>query len=128
MLDEVIRKLTAKDNNEKTTSEDVLVWAKRNEVQRAQAAILNDITESQKFDKVKLGQKPNGIWKQHTQHITSGHAGIVVGIMHPGSTQPMEKCAPDTGKWATSRRYTGVRGITWCMKWKWRWCRDHKKK
>ena len=28
MLDEVIRELTAKHNNEQTTSEDVLVWAK----------------------------------------------------------------------------------------------------
>ena len=61
MLDAVIRELTAKDNNEQTMSKDVLVWAKRIEVQRAQAAILNNITESQKFNKVKLAQKPNGI-------------------------------------------------------------------
>ena len=45
-------------NNEQTTSKDVLVWARRIEVQRAQAAILSDITESQKFDKVKMIQKP----------------------------------------------------------------------
>ena len=45
MLDEVIRELTAKNNNEQTTSEDVLVWAKRIKAQRAQTAILNDITE-----------------------------------------------------------------------------------
>ena len=128
MLEEIIRELTAKDNNEQTVSKDVLVGAKRIEVQRAQAAILNDITESQKFNKVKLAQKPNVIWKQHTQCITSSYVGIVVGIMHPGSAQPMEKCAPDVGKWATSRRYAGVRGITLCMKWKWRWHRDHKKK
>ena len=83
MLDKIIRELTGKDNNEQMTSEDVLVWAKRIEVQRAQAANLKDITESQKFDEVKLAQKPNGIWKQHTQHITSSHAGIVVGIMCP---------------------------------------------
>ena len=47
MLDEVIRELTAKSNNEQTTSEDVLAWAKGVEVQQAQAVILNDITESQ---------------------------------------------------------------------------------
>ena len=46
MLDEIIRELTAKNNNEQVTSEDMLVWAKRIEVQRAQAAILNSITES----------------------------------------------------------------------------------
>ena len=45
MLDKVIRDLTAKDNNEQTTSEDVLVWAKRIEAHWEQAAILNDITK-----------------------------------------------------------------------------------
>ena len=58
MLDEVIRELTAKNNNEQTASKDVLVWARRIEAQRAQAAILSDITKSQKFDKVKMAQKP----------------------------------------------------------------------
>ena len=47
MLDKVIRELTAKSNNEQTTSEDVLAWAKRVEVQWTQAAILNNITEPQ---------------------------------------------------------------------------------
>ena len=37
------------------TSEDVLIVAKGLEEQRAQAAILSDITKSQKFDKVKGG-------------------------------------------------------------------------
>ena len=61
MLDGIIRELTP--NNEQMMSEDVLVWAKRIEAQRAQAAILNDITESQKFNKVKLAQKPkNQMW------------------------------------------------------------------
>ena len=57
MLDKVIRELMAKDNNEQTTSNDVLVWAKRIEVQQAHAAILN-ITKSQKFNKVKMAQRP----------------------------------------------------------------------
>ena len=46
MLDEVVRELTAKNNNEQTTSKNVLVWAKRIEAQQAQAAILSDITKS----------------------------------------------------------------------------------
>ena len=50
MLDEVIRELTAKSNKEQTTSKDVLAWAKRVEVQQAQEAILNEITESHKSD------------------------------------------------------------------------------
>ena len=57
MLDEVIRELTVKNNNEQTTSEDVLAWAKRVKAQQAQVAILSDITELQKFDKVKMVQK-----------------------------------------------------------------------
>ena len=54
MLDKVIRELTTKNTNEQMTSKDVLILAKRVEVQRAQVAILSDITESQKFNKVKV--------------------------------------------------------------------------
>ena len=68
MLDEIIRELTAKDNNEQMTSNDVLVWAKRIEVQRAQAVIINDITESQKFNKDKLAQKSKTKWDMETTH------------------------------------------------------------
>ena len=42
LLDEVITELTTKNINEQTTSEDMLIWAKRVEVQ---VAILNDITK-----------------------------------------------------------------------------------
>ena len=57
ILDKVIRELTTKNVNEQMTSEDMLIWAKRVEVQRVQAAILSDITESQKCDKVKVAKK-----------------------------------------------------------------------
>ena len=40
MLDKVIRELTTKSSNDQMTSEDVLIWAKRVEAQRMQAAIL----------------------------------------------------------------------------------------
>ena len=60
LLEEVIRKLTTRKNDEQTTSEGVLVWVKRVEVQRAQAAILSDITESCKFDKIKMAQRSKG--------------------------------------------------------------------
>ena len=53
MLDEIIRELTTNTNSEQMTSKDVLVWAKRVEAQRVQASILNDITETKTFDKVK---------------------------------------------------------------------------
>ena len=60
MLDEIVRELMAKNNSEQINSEDVLLWARQIETQRAQAAILNNITEVQKFDKVKLLEKPKG--------------------------------------------------------------------
>ena len=58
MLDEIIREVTSRSGNVQTTSEDVLAWAKRVEAQRAQASVLNDITETRAFDKVKKGTKP----------------------------------------------------------------------
>ena len=60
MLDEIVRELMVKNNSEQINSEDVLLWARGVEAQRAQAATLNDITEVQKFDKVRLVQKPKG--------------------------------------------------------------------
>ena len=60
MLDEVIRELTTKDSNNQTTNEDVLIWAKRVEPQRMQAAILSDITDSQRFNQVKVAKHQAG--------------------------------------------------------------------
>ena len=57
MLDEVIRELTTKGINDQMTSEDVLIWAKRVEAERMQVAMLSDITDSQKFDRVKVVKK-----------------------------------------------------------------------
>ena len=57
MLDEVIRELTTKSINDQMTSEDVLIWVKRVEAQRMQAAILRDITDSQKFNRVNMAKK-----------------------------------------------------------------------
>ena len=36
----------------------MLAWAKRVKAQRAQAAVLNTITEVRQFDKVKIVKKP----------------------------------------------------------------------
>ena len=60
MLEEVIREMTARNNDKQTTSKGVLAWAKRIEVQRMQAAILNDITESCQFDKINMASKTKG--------------------------------------------------------------------
>ena len=57
MLDEIKRELTAKNNDEQVTSKGVLIWARGIEAQREQATILNNITESCQFDKVKVTKK-----------------------------------------------------------------------
>ena len=66
-----IRKLTAKYNDEQVTSEGMLVCIKRIEVQRAQATILNNITESHQFDKVKVTKKSKGDNVRHAPDMTS---------------------------------------------------------
>ena len=46
MLEEIIKELTAANDNEQITSEGVLAWAKRVEAQRTQAAVLSTTTET----------------------------------------------------------------------------------
>ena len=110
MLDEVIRKLTPKNNNEQTSSENALAWAKRVQVQWAQVAILNNITESHKFDKIKMAQKPKSSWDRETTHQMSHRWPCRYhGGSHMPSAQHMGKCVPDVGRWATSEWCVGVR-------------------
>ena len=57
MIEEIIKELTtAKDDNQ-ITSKGMLSWAKRVEACRAQAAVLNTITELRQFNKVKVMKK-----------------------------------------------------------------------
>ena len=57
MLEEIIKELMATNNDDHITSGSMLSWAKRVEVQRAQAAVLDSLTESKQFDKIKLSGK-----------------------------------------------------------------------
>ena len=57
MLEEIIKELTATKNDDCITTGGVLAWAKRVEAQMAQVAVLNMLTESRQFDKVKLFKK-----------------------------------------------------------------------
>ena len=70
MLDEIIRELTTKNSDQQVTSEGVLTWAKRIKAQRAQAAVLNDITELHQFDKIKIAQKPKESQLVQTTNMT----------------------------------------------------------
>ena len=47
----------ANKNDDHITSGGVLAWAKRVEVQRAQAVVLNALTKSKQFDKIKVSNK-----------------------------------------------------------------------
>ena len=58
MLEEIIKELTATSNDDHITSGGVLAWAKRVGVQRAQAAVLDTLTELRQFNKVKILKQP----------------------------------------------------------------------
>ena len=73
MLDEIIRELTVKNNNKQVMSEGVLAWTKRIEAQRAQATVLNNITESHQFNKIKVAQKTKESHMRPMQNITGQH-------------------------------------------------------
>ena len=57
MFEEIIKELTATNNDDHITSGVMLAWAKRVEVQRAQAVVLDSLTESKQFDKIKVSDK-----------------------------------------------------------------------
>ena len=69
-MEEVIRELTARNNDEQTTSKGVLAWAKRIEVQWVQAAILNDITKLCQFDKINMASKTKGRQVRQALNVT----------------------------------------------------------
>ena len=49
MLEEIIKELMATNNDDHITSGGMLAWAKMVEVQRAQAEVLDSLTESKQF-------------------------------------------------------------------------------
>ena len=51
------KELMATNNNDHITSGGVLAWDKRVEVQRALAVVLDSLTESKQFDKIKVSDK-----------------------------------------------------------------------
>ena len=57
MLEEIIKELTVINNDDHIRSGGVLAWAKRVEVQRAQTGVLNMLTESRQFDKIKIPKR-----------------------------------------------------------------------
>ena len=56
MLAEIIRELTKARESADITSEQVLGWKKRVEAKRAQSAIMDSLTKTKEFDKVKIAK------------------------------------------------------------------------
>ena len=64
MLPEIIRKLAKTNDNTHLTSEYVLEWAKRIEVQGAQAAVIDSLSDTKEFDIIQTArhdQKQKGL-------------------------------------------------------------------
>ena len=57
MFEEIIKELTATKNNDHITRGGILAWTKGVEVERAQAVVLNTLTESKRFDIIKISKK-----------------------------------------------------------------------
>ena len=130
MLVEVIRELTARNNDEQTTSKGVLVWAKRIEVQWVQAAILNDITESCQFDKINMASETKGGQVRQALNATLNRwpYRYCSGYMPLNSAQHMERPVLDGERWATTKRCAEVRETALCMSYRLRWCKTPKMK
>ena len=89
MLDEIIRELTAKNNDEQLTSEGVLVWAQRIEEQRAQDVVVNNITEPCQFDQVKVAKK----LKENNIKLTPGMTGQLCPCRYCGRIHTPQQCS-----------------------------------
>ena len=84
MLEGIIKELTATSNDDHITNGGVLAWAKRVEVQRAQAAVLNTMMESRQFDKVKYqnGKTKTMLKLWLAGHHSDSYASIVAEYTH----------------------------------------------
>ena len=88
MLGKFIKELTIKSNDKQTTSEGVLALVKRVKAQRAQAVILNNITETCQFNKVKIAPQSNNRQERIMHKTTSRKpCRYCMGYMHPDSLQ-----------------------------------------
>ena len=96
MLEEIIKELTTAKNDDCITSGGVLAWVKGVEVQRAQAAVLNTITESRQFVKIKYpkeSRKAEQKYRCTRAADHDNHANTVVGHTCQDNAQHMARCA-----------------------------------
>ena len=89
MLEDIIKHLTATKNYEHITSGGILAWAKRVEVQRAQAGVLNTMIKSKQFDKIKISKKAKDDKARHPVNQTTQCWGESTS---QGSAHCMARC------------------------------------
>ena len=94
MLGEIVKELTKVHENEEITSEKVLSWAKRIKAQRAQSTIMNSLTESKEFDKLKVAKN---IHKESPRGYTQTKMIAKQICKYCGSSHPTRQC-PAYGK------------------------------
>ena len=106
MLEEIIKELTVTNKDDHITSGGVLAWAKRVEVQRAQVAVLNMLTESSSLTKQKYQrkQRKTPLELQLAGQCSSSHVDVVGEYTNQGSAQCMARHVWDAARWGTSRR------------------------
>ena len=112
MLGEIIKELTASRGNDQITSGNVLTWAKRVESQRTQAAVINSITESNKYDKIKVSRSMHKESPKDQHSLVcpcSKHVDTVAASTHLGNAWHMARCAWNATRLVTSRESVGVR-------------------
>ena len=86
MLAEIIGELTKAKESTAVTSEQVLIWAKRIEAQRPQSVIINSLSKTKEFDKIKTikgGQKHNLIKLQTCAKMPAKQSCSCCGSSHP---------------------------------------------
>ena len=88
MLEEIIKELTATNDDVQNTSEGILAWAKRVEVQRAWATVLSTITKLRQFNKVKIIKKA----KEDNTRYPSGPTAQQCPCRYCGRLHVLRQC------------------------------------
>ena len=96
MLGEIIWELTKVKENGTTMREVILEWAKRVKVQRAQAAVMNSLTKTKEFDKIKVARTHRRTVPENIQMKMSTKQTCT----YCGSSHPQRQCP---AYWKTCR-------------------------
>ena len=112
MLGEIIRELTKVKISNVITSEDVLAWAKRVEVQRVQSAVMNSLMEAKEFDKIRIPKNTCKDNPRSTQlRLPTKQTCRYCGSSHPqDSAQHMGRSAQNAVRLAISEQYAEAGG------------------